>query len=208
MIVFLLGASLFVAGVYDLHSQRDFFPPVILKLAIGAIGTGVIVAVFEETVFRGALLQGLQKKVSIPVAIVMTSLVYTWIHFIHFAPPADLDAVGFFTAPMNFFSAYTDQMTIQNLDAVISIFVLGVLLAMIRVKQGNLFGCIALHAGLVAGIKIFRYLLEYQPDNSYQFLVSSHDYRLGFMATLWLFLATLVYCFLESRVRSEEDCAI
>lgn len=197
IIVILLASSLYAFDVYDIHSHREFMLASLPKLVIGAIGTGIVVAMFEETVFRGALLRGLEKQSSPPIAIIMTSLVYAWVHFIQFDVPAGPDKINLLTAPAGFFNAYSAQFSTHKLDAFVSLFILGLLLGMMRIRENSIINCIALHAGLVAGIKIFRYLLEYQPDNSYPFLVSQHDYRLGFMASVWLFLATLVYYLME-----------
>lgn len=207
MVLVFLGISFYLLGIYDLHSSRDFEFQAVPMLILGAMGTGLFVAIFEETVFRGALLQGLYKKLSAPLAIIITSLAYSWVHFIQFDVPPGSDNITLFTAPTNFISAYTDFLFDGKMDAFLSLFVLGILLGMIRVKQGNIINCIGLHAGLVAGIKIFRYLAEYQSTNSHSYLVSSHDYRLGFMATFWLFLGALLYYFFSYRkmnVRSEE----
>ena len=163
MILVLLGISFYLLGIYDLHSSRDFELQAIPTLIIGALGTGVIVALFEETVFRGALLQGLYKKSSAPLAIIITSLAYSWVHFIQFDLPSGPNSIGFLSAPTHFISAYTDFLFDEKMDAFLSLFILGVLLGMIRIRQGSIISCIGLHAGLVAGIKIFRYLAEYQP---------------------------------------------
>ncbi|NNE36872.1 MAG: CPBP family intramembrane metalloprotease [Gammaproteobacteria bacterium] len=199
IIVVLLGCSLYILGIYDVHSQREFIFDAIPTLIIGAIATGIVVATFEETVFRGALLRGLEKQSSAPLAVIMTSLVYAWVHFIQFDVPSGPDNINLLTASVNFINAYSDLLSTQKIDAFFSLFILGMLLGMMRIHQKSIIACIALHAGLVAGIKIFRYLLEYQPDSQYQFLVSHHDYRLGFMATVWLFLATFIYYFYSCR---------
>lgn len=207
IILVLLGFSFYLLGIYDLHSSRNFELQAIPKLIIGALGTGVIVALYEETVFRGALLQGLNKKSSAPLAIIITSLAYSWVHFIQFDIPSGPDNITFLTAPTHFVSAYTDFLFGKKMDAFLSLFILGILLGMMRVKQRNIINCIGLHAGLVAGIKIFRYLAEYKPGNPHLYLVSSHDYRLGLLASFWLFLAALLYYFFSYRkmtVRSEE----
>jgi membrane protease YdiL (CAAX protease family) len=199
LIVVLLGGSLYLVGVYNIHSQRDFVLTALPTLVVSAIATGIVVATFEETIFRGGLLRGLDRQSSAPLAVIITSLVYAWVHFIRFDVPPGPDNIDLFTAPVNFLNAYTVLFSTQKIDAFISLFILGLLLGMMRIKEKSIINCIALHAGLVAGIKIFRYLLEYQPGNPYPFLVSHHDYRLGFVATLWLFVATLIYYFFAYR---------
>lgn len=188
-----LALLLFLFGLYGLHGSRELSLAVIMKLLLGALLTGLAVALFEETVFRGALLQGLRKQAGMNRALVTVSLVYAAVHFIDYAEPAAGETVGWLTAPQMFVSAYTPMFSLQTLDALLALFVLGLLLGLIRLKTGNLIQCIGVHAGIVAGVKLFRFFAEYRPDNSFAWLVSPYDLRLGWLATLWLLLATAAY---------------
>jgi membrane protease YdiL (CAAX protease family) len=192
-IIFILGTSLIITDVYGLHSSREFTLTRIIILLIGAMLTGMAVAIFEEIVFRGALLQGLLKKTNATVAIVATSIIYAGVHFIGFSSPEQGETVNFFSTITQIIPAYSGLISTNNYDAFLALVLLGALLGMIRVKTDSIIQCIYFHAGLVAGIKIFRYCLQYNPDGQYAFLVSSHDYRLGFMAMFIIALALLLY---------------
>jgi len=155
----------------------------------------MVVSLFEETIFRGALLRGLQNKSNALTAIITTSAVYAAVHFIDYQDPAMGESINMLTAPAQFLSVYSRLVTSENYDAFLSLFMLGILLGVIRIRTDSIIQCIGIHAGLVAGIKIFRFLLEHKPENQFEFMVSSYDYRLGFMALIWLSLATLIYYF-------------
>jgi len=192
-IILMLAASLLIFNVYGLHVGRDITILRIIVLLISALATGITVSVFEETVFRGALLQGLYKNTNASVAIVLTSIVYALVHFINYPDIADGEVIYFFTALSQFIPAYSNLVNIENYDAFLALFILGVLFGMIRIRTDNIIQCIFLHAGLVAGIKLFRYFLVYTPNSTYDFFVSSHDHRLGFMALVWIAMATALY---------------
>ncbi len=188
-----LALALFAFGLYGFNSNRDLGVGAIVKLILGAILTGLAVALFEETVFRGALLQGLRKQAGMNQAVLTISLLYAATHFINYTEPADPAAIGWLTAVQLFIPAYAGIFSLQTVDALLALFVLGLLFAFVRIRTRNLFQCIGLHAGVVAGVKLFRYFAEYRPDNLHSYLVSTYDYRLGWLATVWLLLVTTAY---------------
>ena len=188
-----LAAGLVVIGIYDLNSNRETNITIIIQLLLGALFTGIAVALFEETVFRGALLQGLRKQTNTNTALITVSLIYAAVHFIQYPQPATGETIGWLTAPLAFIPAYSHLISTETLDAFLSLFMLGLLFGFVRIRTGNLFQCIGLHAGLVAGIKLFRFFAEYKPDNSFNYLVSSHDYRLGWLSFIWLLTVTAGY---------------
>jgi hypothetical protein len=193
IIVFLLGIILSLSGVYRLHPERDYsIIPIILLLA-GAVATGFAVSLFEETVFRGGLLQGLRQKTNPHIAVIATSLVYAAVHFINYPEPSPGEEINGLTAVSWLIPAYSDLVAPGTFDAFVSLFILGVLLGIVRIHTQSILPCIALHAGLVAGVKLFRYFLEYRPGGSYDFLVSGLDHRLGWLAAGLLTLATGFY---------------
>ena len=191
IIIFLIAISVTLPGIYTMHPGRTITLTSIAVLFLSAIITGFTVSLFEETLFRGALLQGLRVKTNTTTAIVATSLVYAAVHFIKY--PESETNINFFTALNQFVSAYVEIFRWEFVDAFGSLFILGALLGLIRVRTNSIVLCICLHAGIVSGIKLFRFFLEYKPGNDFDFLVSSHDYRLGIIASLWLGLATVLY---------------
>lgn len=194
----ILAAGLFAFGLYGTHTGRVITAGSLFQLLSGALLTGFGVAVFEEIVFRGALLQGLCKRSGMLPALITVSFVYAAVHFIHFPAP-DNDMVGWLTAPALFITVYTNLLSMQTVDALLTLFVLGLLFGYIRIRTGNIILCIGLHAGIVAGVKVFRYFAEYRPDNSFPWLVSTYDLRLGWLALIWLTLVLITYWLYQHR---------
>lgn len=207
-ILAVLAAVLTGLGIYALHSSREIAVMVVLKLLLGAMLTGFAVALFEETMFRGALLQGLRKQAGMNIAVLTISLIYAAVHFIHYPQLADGETINWLTAPLSFLTAYSGLINPETMDAFLSLFMLGLLLAFVRVRTRHIIQCIGLHAGLVAGVKLFRFFTEYQPDNSYHYLVSSYDYRLGWLALIWLLIITVgyfVYLHRKAAIKESEN---
>ena len=57
---------------------------------VTALIAGLIIALIEETLFRGAMLSAIKKHGSVLLAIVTTSLIYASVHFIE--PNIDYDS--------------------------------------------------------------------------------------------------------------------
>lgn len=185
-----LLAALVALGIHHPVPGRDTSAVAITLLCIKAVVTGLAVGLFEEILFRGALLGGLRERAGAVAALVVISLVYAAVHFIDFPATAD---PGWLTAALQFPGAYLAIFKPANADAYLALFMLGLLLGLMRLRSGDIIGCIGLHAGLVAMIKVSRYFYRYTPGSPFDFLVSAHDRRLGYLALLILTAAALAY---------------
>lgn len=193
LILAVLAIALYGLGIYGTNQFHEFTTgPVVTALLTGLL-SGIAVGLFEETLFRGALLQGLGKQAGMNNAVLIISLLYAAVHFIDYPKTDTAMSINWLTAPGQFLPAYANVFSTTTLDAFLSLFMLGLLLAFVRIHKGNIIQCIGLHAGLVTGIKLFRFFAEYKPDNSWAFLVSRYDFRLGWLALLWLTLVTAAY---------------
>lgn len=185
-----LVAALAALGIQQPVPGRDTGAAAIGLLCVKAVLTGLAVGLFEETLFRGALLEGLRLRAGAAAALVTVSLVYAAVHFIDFPATAE---PGWLTAALQFPGAYLAIFRPANGDAFLALFMLGTLLGLMRLRGGDILGCIGLHAGLVAMIKVSRYFYRYRPGSPFDFLVGAHDHRLGYLALLILAAATLAY---------------
>lgn len=193
VILSLLILSLLQLDVYILHPGRNITLASLSILITKALFTGLAVALIEETLFRGALFAGLMQRSNAVTAAIVISIVYAAAHFIDYPPPASPADINWLTAPAMFTTAYAGIFSTRILDAMIALFLLGILLSLIRIRSGHIILCIGLHAGLVAAIKLSRFFTQYVTASEYSFLVSVYDHRLGWLATSWLVLATVLY---------------
>lgn len=162
-------------------------------LALKGLGSGLAVALIEETFFRGALQGALQRLGAMRWALFAVPVFYAAVHFLGRAasvPPDQVNALGGFTAAAGFFSGYADPLGIA--DAFLALWCVGLLLALVRRRWGSLAGCIGLHAGFVAIIALFRKVSAPGPDSPWDFLVGSFDGLLG----LWIALLAAACCLL------------
>src|SRR5579859_5448890 len=55
----------------------------VVAAIFGAVGTAVVVAIMEEILYRGGVFGGLRKLFYWPLALVVSSMIYALVHFLH-----------------------------------------------------------------------------------------------------------------------------
>ncbi len=162
-------------------------------LALKGLGSGIAVALIEETFFRGALQGALQRLGAMRWALFAVPVLYSAVHFLGRATSVPYEAVNGlsgFVAWSGFFASYARPVSI--LDAFVALWCVGLLLAMVRRRYGDIAGCIGLHAGFVAAISLFRKVSSPAPAGEWSFLVGSFDGLLG----IWIAAVTGLCCLL------------
>lgn len=211
LIGLLAGLALMVLAVaplvlLDLREWNARFPVEAtqwLSLGMKALGTGLAVALIEETLFRGAMQGALQRIGAVRWALFAVPLLYSAVHFLGKATSIPFDEVNAWSGLVvlrGLFSGFAQPLRI--LDAFVALYFVGLLLALVRRRWGDLAGCIGLHAGFVTVIAVFRRISTPAPDNSWSFLVGSFDGLLG----PWIAMITALLC-LALRTRSVRTAA-
>ena len=151
----LLGAALLMAlaGVRSFNFSHA--PSVLLELTINATLSAVVVAVLEELFFRGVVFGALRQSLSLPAAILGSSVIYAALHFLarveHNGPIAW--SSGFALLP----AMLAGIVTPANLaPAGLTLAVGGAVLALAYQRTGSLWFSIGLHAGWVFWLKVFK----------------------------------------------------
>lgn len=162
---------------------------VLVQALFSGLASGVIIAVIEESVFRGAFFAVLRTAHGKTVAIVVTSLVYASVHFLRSTGEyhtihwySGFDVLG------GAFSNYTDPATVGPFLALVAA---GVLLAMIRERAGHIALTVGVHCGWVAVIKFTRKATNLTPDPSLAWLADGYDSVTGYLACIYLLIVLL-----------------
>ena len=184
---------LLLLGIYQIKPNLDYFWSNLFLIFIKAILSGLVVGLIEESIFRGALFSGLYKKTGAVVTVTLTSLVYAAVHFLKYrALPEGTEitwVTGMEILPEAFFR-FSDPNII---DHFLTLLVLGVLLSMVRIRNGNIAMCIGIHAGIVITMKVTGRFSDYMPGSQFDFLVNSYDHMLGYLSFVWLLVLATVY---------------
>ncbi|HEU4779124.1 MAG TPA: CPBP family intramembrane glutamic endopeptidase [Steroidobacteraceae bacterium] len=170
-----------------------------VRLALGAIITGLTVALIEETFLRGAMQFAITRESGTRIAIALTSLVYAATHFLgrYRVPAAEVDAgsgidmVAFalagFTRPLEF------------IDAFLCLTAVGVLLGMARAYTGNIAASVGLHAGWVAVIYVVRETSQREEGGPLRWMLSDFDGFIGWMVLAWtIMIGVALYFWVNS----------
>jgi uncharacterized protein len=178
----------------DLRMWSDRFPTDRMAwgaLALKGLASGIVVALLEETFFRGAMQGALQRIGATRWALLAVPLLYSAVHFLGktaSVPYEEVNAWSGFVVWQGLFSSFAEPLRI--LDAFVALYFVGLLLALVRQRWGGIAGCIGLHAGFVCVVAIFRRISTPAPENDWAFLVGPFDGLLG----LWIAALTALMC--------------
>jgi uncharacterized protein len=171
-------------------------------LLLKSLLTGCSVALVEESFFRGAMQGTMTQQGSHRAALFVVPLLYASIHFFGEATRVPYDQVvagSGFVILFGFFDKFREPL--QILDAFVALYLVGVLLALVRKRWGDIAGCIGLHAGFVAVIAAIR--ASSTPDLTLResFLVGTFDGLLG----IWVAIITACACLIVWKAPAKTD---
>lgn len=150
-----------------------------------ALSAAVVVAVIEETLFRGALFRALRREGPFALAAAVTAAVYAWVHF--FERPPRPETVG----PWTGFAALGLMLRgFTHWDSLVpgwlTLFVVGWVLARAVESRGSLWLALGLHAGWIFWIKSYGFWTAERLPGAARWLGSSK------LTDGWLALAVVL----------------
>ena len=193
MIILCIVFILAMLGVFGKENELDLSAGNLIYITLFAIVAGCMVGLIEESIFRGALFSGLYKKFNAVITTIISSIVYAAVHFLKYRE-LDNDTVinwstGLEMIPGALFR-FHDPVII---DSFLTLFMLGVLLSLIRLRNNNIALAAGVHAGIVMSMKLTGEFTDYVTNNSFPFLVNKYDHMLGSLALGWLVLICVTY---------------
>ena len=163
-----------------------------VKLILSSFFAGLLVALIEETLFRGLFFTLSKKWHTVISAVFISSFFYALLHFIKPIDHTD-------TLPLNWLSgidvisnAFGALLSLSIADF-LALFSVGVLLALVRFRTNTLAYCVGLHASWVFLIKISKKLTTSNPSSDFSFLVGQYDGIIGLLCFSWLVIVICAY---------------
>lgn len=194
MIMLPLVLTLFALDVRTIDPQWVFSWPDLLLAALQALITGLIVAVIEETFFRGAMFTAVNRTSGLWAAATSTSLLYAAVHFITTEYDVPVHQVQWYDGLIvlvHCFEQFAEPAAI--LDSFLALFVVGLFLALVRARHGHIAHCIGLHAGWVLIIQLTKDITVDDPNARFSYLTGDYDNVIGLLALGLLTALTVVY---------------
>ena len=185
---------MFALGIVRL--RPEFGPQLLADALVAGLLAGLGVAIGEETFFRGLMYRAVSRESGFAAAAWCTALVYAAIHFLAPAKmPADevawdsglrllIGALRHFSQPWPIF------------DSLVTLFLVGLFLALVRRRTGAIATGIGLHVGWVWVMKSTKVATHVNRDAALTFLVSSFDHYTGWLVAGW---AALLIAFAWAR---------
>lgn len=191
-----LGAAMIVppVAVQILLGVQAWDNPTAAVLAAAVVGgllSGLVISLIEETFFRGVLYAGFRRDLGTPAAIAATSLLYGLAHFVQ--GRANVTEVGWSSGFALLGGAFSKLREPASLGALLALLLLGVVLALVRARQGHILHTIGIHSALVAGVRVTRKAFDMQENSPHRWMVSvTYDKVTGYLTCFFLiaFLVT------------------
>ncbi len=190
-----LGAA-FLLGTGLRVRDPAFVPSALAYLHIFAVGvgSGLGVALLEETVMRGAMHTAVARESSAWAAALLTAALFAVLHF--FAkvriPAAELHWGSGFDLLARSFAPLADFGLV--FDSLLSWLLIGLLLSMTRVLTGNIAAAIGLHGGWVVVLRMLQEATQRGTTPDYSAWVGRFDGLLGYWLVPWsLAIAALLW---------------
>ncbi len=154
-----------------------------------AVVTGVVVAIWEEILFRGALLGAFLRHARVWQAALLSALIYAVLHFTR----SRLEIVEpmWWSGLLLQGDALSHVIAWRNLDSFLALFSAGVVLAFLRVWTGSLWAPIGMHAGWVMVIYFSRKVTDDDSQATWAWLTGSFDQIIGWLGLLGMGLMAL-----------------
>ena len=164
------------------------FTPTALNLArifLIGLGSGIAVALLEETVIRGAMHTAIERESGPWSAALLTAPLFAVLHF--FAKtriaPQDVGWGSGFDLLLHSFSPLAQPALV--FDSLLSWLIVGLILSLTRVLTGNIAVAIGLHGGWVVVLRMLQEGTVSGESPQYGFWVGRFDGLLGYWLLPW-----------------------
>lgn len=193
---------LYVLGINVFDESQPWTVALAAKKATLSLLLASLIAVVEESVFRGMLLAGLKKNMPVVAAVLISSIYFAALHFLDSRTEISQQDFNILSGFILLGEAFTNVFNPKNASTFLSLLVVGTFLAIVRTQVKESLGlCIGCHAGWVWQIKMNNSLFNPNINSKYLYLISSDNNAVGPLVTGWLILAIIGY-FTYKKIRN------
>ncbi|MBL4744413.1 MAG: CPBP family intramembrane metalloprotease [Cycloclasticus sp.] len=188
LILSVVISMLFFLEIRVIDAGKALTSSILLK----ALLAGLLIALIEETLFRGLFFKLAELWHNSFSAVVISSFFYAILHFIKPFKHIDQSALTFSSGFDVIINAFYGLGNAQ-LDDFLALFSVGILLALVRLKTNSLTFCIGLHASWVLLIKLYKELSDDNKLSNWTFLTGQYDGIIGWLSFSWLTWLVIIY---------------
>lgn len=185
---------LYVLDINVIDQSKNWTFSVAAQKLIASLALALLISLIEEPLFRGILFTGLTEKLKVWPAIIISSVYYGALHFVHSSSQIPFQDINLFSGFPLMIEAFANIGKPANYSAFLSLLMVGVFLCLIRTNiKASLGLCIGCHAAWVWQIKMSKSIFNTNHHSEYLYLVSSYDGVVGMLVTGWLMLVVAAY---------------
>jgi membrane protease YdiL (CAAX protease family) len=187
------SAVIFRARILDLHGSASTISGSLLKALLSAI----VVAILEETIFRGALFGSLKKVYPWFVALFLSSIVFAAVHFLRGpSPDKPINWISGLVVLPQVVTGFGSLTTL--LPAFFNLTLAGLVLGLAYQRTRSLYSSIGIHGGWIFWQKTYGFLTR-DANGVHSWIWGTAKMTDGWLASIVLLL-TLRFCWeLEDR---------
>lgn len=184
-----LAALMLLLGVREFADELTVAS--LTKLFVAGLGSGLAAAFIEESFLRGAMFSAVSRESGTAAAVLSTSLLYAAVHFFARYRIPDADVTAFSGLALLGGSLAEFARPLEIADAYLCLAGVGVLLALLRARTGNIAAGMGLHAGWVTVMLVVLRTTVADPEAPKALLLSQHDGFVGWLTLGWTILAAV-----------------
>jgi membrane protease YdiL (CAAX protease family) len=178
----------------------------IAKEVVISLLLALLISLIEEPLFRGVLLTGLNKKLPVTAAILISAAYYAALHFLDSKTEIPAQELHVSSGFKLLGEAFANLLNPDILSAFFALLMVGIFLGILRTQvKASLGLCIGCHTCWVWQIKMSKSLFNTDYTSDYLYLVSSYDGVIGPLVSSWLALALIGYFMYKNRYRTNRD---
>lgn len=178
-------ASMAVLGLLDFQRAGSYGSGALAALIAKRLASGLAVALIEETALRGAMFTGIRRESGTLAAIVLTSIVYSFTHFLGSFHIAAAQVTAWSGVSLLHGTLQSFDHPLGIADAFLCLTAVGAVLALVRSITGNIAAGMGLHAGWVWVMLVVHELSQPNRASPLSFLLSRHDGFTGWLVLGW-----------------------
>ncbi len=185
---------LYGLGVNVFDDTKIWTSALLLKKTGLMLVLSLLISWIEEPLFRGLLLTGLQRKLALNAAILLSAAYYGSLHFLETSREIPYSALQFDSGFQLFAEALNHWLNPTQYSAFIALVMVGIFLGVVRTHVSQSLGvCIGLHTSWVWQIKVNKALFNPNYFSEYFYLVSAYDGLVGPLVAGWLGTVLFIY---------------
>lgn len=172
-----------------------------------ALLLALLISFGEEPLFTGILLAGLRRKMAVGLAVFLSSSYYAAFHFVKTKTNIPYEELTIGSGFQLMAEAFANVLNPEIISAFISLFIVGLFLAIIRTQFKSSIGlCIGCHAAWVWQIKMGKLFFNTNVSSDYYFLVSHiYDGVIGALVTVWLSMSIAGYFIWKKYIHASQS---